>query len=75
MIRGDYFSGDFEKGTYNPSYYRCTANRDCDFLRRFFSGDKVEVLKKYTIRDNQFYIYIPFAGKESLFCPIVQSRK
>ena len=66
-IASEYFPGDFEKKTYTPNYFRCTANRDCDFLKRFFSGEKVDVLEKYTIRDNQFYIYIPFEGKESRF--------
>jgi hypothetical protein len=52
---------------YDPVYFRCTKNLDCDYLAKFFSGEKVEAFQKYTLRDNQFYIYIPFTGKESRF--------
>ena len=64
---GDYFSGNLQKGTYEPSYFQCTANLDCDYLKRFFSGEKAEVLREYTLRDDQFYIYIPHTGKEGRF--------
>jgi hypothetical protein len=40
---------------------------DCDYLTKFFSGEKVDILRKYTVRDDQFYIYIPYSGKESRF--------
>jgi len=63
----DYFPGDTEKGVYNPSYFACTRNLDCDYLTKFFSGEKVDTLQKYTVRDDQFYIYIPYSGKESRF--------
>jgi hypothetical protein len=69
-----YFSGDIEKKTYNPSYFECTRTLDCDYLTRFFSGEKVEVLRKYTLRDNQFYIYIPHTGKEARFVLLFDSR-
>jgi hypothetical protein len=62
-----YFPGDVEKGVYNPVYFACTRNLDCDYLTRFFSGEKVDILQKYTVRDDQFYIYIPYSGKESRF--------
>jgi len=62
-----YFNGDIERNTYTPDYFACTQNLDCDYLRKFFSGEKVETLKKYTVRDDQFYIYIPFTGKEARF--------
>jgi hypothetical protein len=62
-----YFPYDRQTNTYTPLYFPCTQNIDCDYLGKFFSGGNVEVLRKYTIRDDQFYIYIPFSGKESRF--------
>jgi len=63
----EYFPGDAEKGIYNPVYFACTRNLDCDYLTKFFSGEKVDILRKYTVRDDQFYIYIPYSGRESRF--------
>ena len=71
---GSYFSGDVEKNTYTPRYFSCTRNLDCDYLNRFFTGEKVEVLRKYTIRDSQFLIYIPYTGKEARFILMFDSR-
>lgn len=62
-----YLSYDPKTDAYTPVYFPCTKNIDCDYLEKFFSGGNVEVLRKYTIRDDQFYIYIPFIGKESRF--------
>ena len=64
---GDYFYWDAEKKVYTPRYFACTQGRDCDYLKRFFSGEKVDALQKYTVRDDQFYIYIPYTGKDSRF--------
>ena len=69
-----YFWGDTEKNTFQPSYFECTRNLDCDYLKGFFSGDKVDVLKKSTIRNSQFNIYIPYASKESRFVLLFDSR-
>jgi hypothetical protein len=55
------------KNIYNPAFFSCTPNFDCDYLRRFFSGEKVEILQKYTIRNDQFYIYIPFVSSNARF--------
>jgi hypothetical protein len=71
---GGYFYGDVDKQTYTPAYFSCTRNLDCDYLKRFFSGEKVEVLRKYTIRDSQFLIYIPVTGKETRFVLRFDSR-
>lgn len=71
---GSYFSGDVGKDTYTPRYFSCTRNLDCDYLNRFFTGEKVEVLRKYTIRDSQFRIYIPYTGNESRFILVFDSR-
>jgi hypothetical protein len=43
-------------------------------LRKFFSGEKIEVLQKYTIRDGQFYIYIPFTGNGARFVLLFDRR-
>ena len=63
----DYFSPDPQYKIYTPSYFPCTPNLDCDYLRTFFSGSNVSVLEKYTVRDDQFYIYIPFIGEKARF--------
>jgi len=65
---------DETRKVYTPAYFDCTGNRDCDYLKRFFSGQKVEVLRKYTIREDQFYIYIPVEGKESRFVLLFERR-
>lgn len=62
----DYFPVDYER-SYAPTYFACSPNLDCDYLTRFFSGAKVDVLQKYTIREDQFYIYLPVIGKEARF--------
>lgn len=64
----NYFPFDEEKKLYyTPTYFSCTKSLDCDYLTRFFSGQKVDVLRKYTFRDDQFYIYIPFEGQASRY--------
>jgi hypothetical protein len=65
---GPYSPWDLETNkTYEPVYFQCTQHLDCDYLRTFFSNGEVQEFKKYTIRDDEFYIYIPHAGKESRF--------
>lgn len=64
---GELLYYDENKKIYTPAYFDCTANRDCDYLKRFFSGQEVGVMQKYTLREDQFYIYIPFVGRESRF--------
>jgi len=71
---GGYLYYDEAKKIYTPAYFGCTQNRDCDYLKRFFSGQKVDVLEKYTIREDQFYIYIPFEGKGSRLVLLFDSR-
>ena len=34
---------------------------------QFFSGNNQQVLQHYTLRDDQFYIYVPVVEKESRF--------
>jgi hypothetical protein len=70
----EYFPGDLEKQTYTPAYFACTRNLDCDYLTRFFSGERVDNLQKYTVRDDQFYIYIPYIGKEARFVLLFDRR-
>ena len=69
-----FYWGDTDKNTFQPAYFECTRNLDCDYLKKFFSGDKVDVLKKSTIRDSQFNIYIPYIGKETRFVLLFDSR-
>jgi hypothetical protein len=61
------FGWDQQNNIYASAYYKCTQNLDCDYLARFFSGEKADVLQKYTIRNDQFYIYIPFTGADARF--------
>jgi len=70
----DYFNGDIDKNKYTHKYFKCTNNVDCSYLKRFFSGDDTGVLQKYTIRDDQFYIYIPHVGKASRFILLFDRR-
>lgn len=70
----NYFSGDVEKNKYSPKYFSCTKNLDCDYLLKFFSGDKIDILQKYTLRDDQFYIYIPYIGKTGRFILLFERR-
>lgn len=62
-----YFSGDVEKNKYNQVYFTCTEGFDCEYLKEFFSGEKKDALQKYSMSDNEFYLYVPFVGKTSRF--------
>jgi hypothetical protein len=73
-VIGEYFPGDLEKKTYTPVYFACTRNLDCEYLTKFFSGEKVNILQKYSLRTDQFYIYIPFTGNESRFVLLFDRR-
>jgi hypothetical protein len=70
----EYFPGDLEKRTYAPVYFACTQNLDCEYLTRFFSGEKLDILQKYTLREDQFYIYIPFTGNEARFVLLFERK-
>jgi hypothetical protein len=70
----EYFSDDQETKAYTPAYFTCTQNLDCEYLTRFFSGEKVDTLQKYTVRDDQFYIYMPFVGSETRFVLLFDRR-
>ena len=63
----DYFPRDPQNKIYTPTYFQCSQNLDCDYLKRFFSGAKVSALEKYTVRDDQFYIYVPVIGEKARF--------
>jgi hypothetical protein len=60
---------------YNPNdayeelkpFYTCIPRTDCDYLKNFFSGRSVEFLRKNSMRDDRFYIYIPIITTESRF--------
>jgi hypothetical protein len=69
-----YVPYDEEKKVYTPRYFSCTRNLDCDYLTRFFSGQKAEVLQRSAFRDDQFFIYIPIEGKESRFVLLFDRR-
>jgi hypothetical protein len=70
----EYFPEYQENKAYTPAYFSCTQNLDCEYLARFFSGEKVDVLQKYTVRDDQFYIYMPFVGSEARFVLLFDRR-
>ena len=63
---GDYY--------YNPesrkdprTYYTCTPKIDCDYLNKFFAGASVDILRKYTMRNDRFYFYVPVSTSDSRF--------
>lgn len=70
----EYFPEYQETRTYTPTYFTCTQNLDCEYLKRFFSGEKVDILQKYTLREDQFYIYMPFIGNEARFVLLFDRR-
>ncbi len=70
----EYYPENQETRAYAPTYFTCTQNLDCEYLTRFFSGEKVDILQKYTLRDDQFYIYIPFIGNETRFVLLFDRR-
>lgn len=64
----DYFPQDNSgKFIYTPTYFQCTQGLDCEYLAGFFSGKSVNELEKYTIRDDQFYIFIPVTRSQARF--------
>ncbi|HKD81775.1 MAG TPA: hypothetical protein VKH81_18930 [Candidatus Angelobacter sp.] len=71
---GGYSWSGVDMNNYQPTYFECTRNLDCDYLKQFFSGGKVDVLKKFTIRGSQFNIYVPYTGKETRFVLMFDSR-
>jgi hypothetical protein len=70
----EYFPGDPDKNSFTPVYYPCMRTLDCDYLKKFFSGEKVDAMQKYTVRDDEFYIYIPYVGKETRFILLFDRR-
>jgi len=61
-----YFHGDDTDNAYTPVYFPCSPNLDCDYLKEFFSGTKVDILQKHTANEG-FSIYFPVIGNESRF--------
>jgi hypothetical protein len=74
FYRAEYFDWNQPKSVYVPTYFACTRNLDCDYLTRFFSDDKADVLQKYTMRNDQFYIYIPYRGSAKRFVLLFDRR-
>jgi hypothetical protein len=74
FYRSDYYDWNRQRSEYTPTYFQCTKGMDCEYLTKFFSGENVDVFQKYTVRDDQFFIYIPFAGKESRFVLLFDRR-
>ena len=71
---GDYFGYSRSDQEYRPVYFTCTKNLDCEYLTKFFSGEKVDVLQEYTMREDQFYIYIPVIEKDARFVLLFDRR-
>jgi hypothetical protein len=68
------YFGNEDRRAYSPTYFPCTVNRDCDYLAKFFSGAKADSLQRYTFRDDQFYIYIPYIGKDARFVLLFERK-
>jgi len=69
----EHFYGDDDEHPYTPTYFACRPNLDCDYLKEFFSGTKVDVLQKYTT-ENDFCIYFPVIGNESRFILLFERK-
>jgi hypothetical protein len=67
FVIGPYDYQEWNSRGYVARYYGCKQSVDCDYLKKFFAGQKTTVLQKYTMRDDQFYIYIPYSGKGARF--------
>jgi len=74
FYRADYYDWNQKPSVYTPTYFQCTQSSDCEYLTKFFSGQNVDVFQKYTVREDQFYIYIPFVGKNSRFVLLFDRR-
>ncbi|HXM99822.1 MAG TPA: hypothetical protein VN982_15240 [Candidatus Dormibacteraeota bacterium] len=74
LYRVNEYFPEYPVTSYAPAYFTCTQNLDCEYLTRFFSGEKVGILQKYTLRDDQFYIYMPFVGNEARFVLLFDRR-
>jgi hypothetical protein len=74
FYRADYYDWNQQRSEYTPTYFQCTQNMDCEYLTKFFSGQNVDVFQKYTVREDQFYIYIPLVGKEARFVLLFDRR-
>jgi hypothetical protein len=74
FYRVEYFEWKQNGSVYTPTYFPCTKNLDCEYLTKFFSGEKVDILQQYTVGDDQFYIYMPFSGTESRFVLLFERR-
>ena len=71
---GDYFGYSRSDMEYRPVYFTCTQGLDCEYLTKSFSGTNVGVLQKYTMREDQFYIYIPVVEKDARFVLLFDRR-
>jgi len=74
FYKTDYYDWNQKPSVYTPTYFQCTQSMDCEYLTKFFSGQNVDVFQKYTVREDQFYIYIPFVGKNSRFVLLFDRR-
>jgi len=70
----EYYGSNQKANDYTPTYFTCTQHIDCEYLAKFFSGENIDVMQRYTVRDDQFYIYIPFIGKDARFVLLFDRR-
>lgn len=60
----DYFPTS-NKEEFSPTYFQCTQKLDCEYLKDFFSGKKMDPLRKFIRDDDSFFIYMPFQSEEA----------
>ena len=70
----EYYEWNSKTNAYTPTYFTYTQHVDCEYLTKFFSGESIDVMQRYTIGNDQFYIYIPFIGKEARFVLLFDRR-
>jgi hypothetical protein len=49
-----------ESKDYQPPYYQCAQDLDCEYLESFFNGKSNRVLEKLQRKDDSFDIFFPF---------------
>lgn len=55
-------AGDYNYSSqtaFEPPYYACRKEVDCDYLKAFFDGKNVKSKSDYTLKDDMFYVYLP----------------
>ncbi len=84
VIYGGKFSGKdalFQANDYVPSdrfeprYYECRQNRDCEYLKAFLGGKDQPVLKHIDRSSDDFYLYYPVVTEGARFVLLLERHQ